>query len=155
MNQACRFVQLGLLLLVAVFCAELVQAQKTPGYNTLIPEKIMTPDKVQTSIGELNFFDGMPDSATTQKMYDNLATMRGMEAFLNGMPAASLEAIREGQIEACSDASNKVEIFDHLMKANSLFLTGNAETVYASAILDLKKTDLPSWKSLQVQVLEQ
>ena len=39
MNQACRFVQLGLLLLVAVFCAELVQAQKLLGTIRLFQKK--------------------------------------------------------------------------------------------------------------------
>ena len=38
--------------------------QKTPGYNTKIPAKIMTPDKVQTSIGTLDFFDGLPSKAS-------------------------------------------------------------------------------------------
>jgi hypothetical protein len=31
----------------------------TPGYNNEIHEKIMTPDKVETRIGTLDFFDGM------------------------------------------------------------------------------------------------
>ncbi len=39
--------------------------QKTPGYNNKIPERIMTPDKVETSIGTLDFFDGMPSGATS------------------------------------------------------------------------------------------
>ena len=30
----------------------------TPGFNHRIPESIMTPDKVETSIGTLRFFDG-------------------------------------------------------------------------------------------------
>ena len=36
-------------------------AQNTPGYNNKIPESILTPDHVETPIGDLNFFDGMPD----------------------------------------------------------------------------------------------
>ena len=31
-----------------------------------------TPDKVQTRLGTLSFRDGMPDAATTQKLYDEL-----------------------------------------------------------------------------------
>jgi len=31
----------------------------TPGYNTKIPDSIMTPDKVETRIGTLEFFDGI------------------------------------------------------------------------------------------------
>ena len=36
--------------------------QATPGYNNKIPEKIMTPSKVKTRIGTLEFFDGMPEA---------------------------------------------------------------------------------------------
>ena len=53
-------------------------AQNTPGYNNKIPESILTPDHVETPIGDLNFFDGMPDKATVQKLYDNLIFMRGV-----------------------------------------------------------------------------
>ena len=71
------------------------QAQdKTPGYNHKIPEKIMTPDKVETSIGTLEFFDGMPLPETVDKLYDNLLLMRGVETFLNGIPATSIEGLR-------------------------------------------------------------
>ena len=113
--------------------------QATPGYNNKIPEKIMTPDKVQTSIGTLSFFDGMPSKATIDKVYDNLDRMRGVETFLNGMPAASLEAVRAGLLEFGLDATNKIALYDQLMDANVLLLTGNAETVYAFGILDLQR----------------
>jgi len=63
-------------------------AQNTPGYNN-IPKSILTPDHVKTPIGGLNFFDGMPDKATVRKLYDNLLFMRGVEAFLSGIPATS------------------------------------------------------------------
>ena len=72
-------------------------AQATKGYNHKIPEKIMTPDKVETSIGTMYFSDGMPDEATVKKAYDNLDLIRGEEAFLNGVPATSLEGMRLGQ----------------------------------------------------------
>ena len=75
----------------------------TPGYNNKIPEKIMTPDKVETRIGTLEFFDGMPNTYTVEKVYDNLDLMRGVEAFLNGVPAASLEAVRAGFVEFVAD----------------------------------------------------
>ena len=111
----------------------------TPGYNNKIPEKIMTPDKVETRIGTLEFFDGMPNTYTVEKVYDNLDLMRGVEAFLNGVPAASLEAVRAGFVEFGADSSSKVVITDKLMDSNMLFLTGNTDTVYVMGILDLKK----------------
>jgi hypothetical protein len=66
----------------------------TPNYNTHIPAKIMTPDKVETRLGTLEFFDGIPTKETAALVYDNLDFLRGVEAFLNGIPAASVEGLR-------------------------------------------------------------
>ena len=60
-----------------------------------------------------------------------------MEVFLSTIPAASLEAARAGLVGFGATAANKVVIFDDLMDSNSLFLTGNTDTVYALAVLDL------------------
>jgi len=76
---------------------------------------------------------------TVEKLYDNLDLMRGVEAFLNGIPAASVEAIRKGALELGADSSNKAIIMDQLLDSNPLLLTGNADTVYTMALLDLKK----------------
>lgn len=112
--------------------------EPTPGYNHKIPEKIMTPDKVETRIGTLEFFDGMPLPETVDTLYDNLLLMRGVDAFLNGIPATSIEGLREGLIEVGADASHKVVIFDKLMDSAPLFLTGNTDTVYAVSFLNLR-----------------
>lgn len=121
-----------------VGCGE-SNADSTPGYNNVIPEKIMTADRVETRIGTLNFFDGMPDDATVALAYDNLDFMRGIDVFLNFVPATSIEGIRLGMEELGATESNQVVVFDQLMDSNSLFLTGNTDTVYASAILDLER----------------
>ena len=71
--------------------------QKIPkGYNTLVPSSIMTPDKVKTRIGELEFFDGVPTEKTAALALDNLMFLRGVEVFLNGVPMASIHALVEG-----------------------------------------------------------
>ena len=111
----------------------------TPGFNYKIPESIMTPDKVETSIGTLNFYDGLPNQETSDKVYDYLDTARGMEVFLSAIPMASIEAMRLANVEMGVTSSNNVLIFDNLMDSAPLFLTGNTDTVYASGILDLKK----------------
>ncbi|MGL1932769.1 MAG: DUF1254 domain-containing protein [Desulfotalea sp.] len=113
--------------------------QATPGYNIKIPQKIMTPDRVETRIGTLEFFDGMPTKATVDKIYDNLDLMRGVETFLSGIPATSIEGLRLGMLEMGADSSNKAVILDKLLDSKPLFLTGNTDTVYLSVILDLKK----------------
>ena len=116
-----------------------VWAQATPGFNTEIPEQIMTPDTVETSIGTLEFFDGLPDDASVQKVYDNLDRIRATEVFLNFVPLASIEGLRLGMESMGIDACHKILLYDNLMDSNSLFLTGNTDTIYAVGLLDLKR----------------
>jgi len=104
-------------------------AQNTPNFNTEIPAKLITPDRVPTRLGTLEFFDGMPTEATASKVLEHLTFLRGVEAFLSAIPAASVEALRAG-LEGFG-------VTDDLMDSSSLFLTGNTDTVYAVAVLDL------------------
>lgn len=107
--------------------------------TTDIPECITTPDRVETRIGMLKFFDGIPTKETTALVYDYLDFSRAMESFLSGIPAASIEAIRLGAASLGAKNSNQVLYFDELMDSKALFLTGNTSTVYAIPMLDLKK----------------
>lgn len=109
-------------------------------YNTEIPKNIMTPDTVKIDgIGTLKFFDGFPDAVSTKILYNNLYRSRAMEAFINFIPMASAEAMRAGLVSAGATSANKIILFQKLMDSNSLFLTGNTDTVYALAVLDLQK----------------
>ncbi len=116
------------------------EQQIPPGFNTPIPPEIMTPDRVETRIGTLSFIDGVPDQETTDRLYDHLDFVRGVEAFLHCVPAASLEAVRRGMVELGCDAANKMIIADELLDSIPLLLTGNTDTVYALSILDLGGT---------------
>ena len=58
--------------------------------TTPIPENLTTPDKVKTSIGTLEFFDGVPIGNTKDMVYDFVDRGRAVEAFINMTPAASL-----------------------------------------------------------------
>jgi hypothetical protein len=49
---------------------------------------------VETRLGTLNFFDGFPDQATTEKLYDNLDFQRAVQAYLMAIPAVSQAANR-------------------------------------------------------------
>lgn len=109
------------------------------GYNTPIPESITTPDRVETRLGTLEFFDGLPTVETADRLHDHLTFVRGVEAFLNCIPATSLEAMRRGMVDMGGVASHQCVLFDQLMDSNPLFLTGNTDTVYASLMLDLKR----------------
>jgi hypothetical protein len=97
--------------------------------TTDIPASITTPDAVETSLGILRFFDGFPDEATVQKVYDNLDFQRGVQAFLTCMPAASAYAMRTG-LRTFGPDNQTVIISESLLDARGIFLTGNTETIY-------------------------
>jgi hypothetical protein len=126
----------------AITCALTISSsyaeEKTPKFNQKIPEKIMTPDKVESRLGTLDFVDGIPTVDTSAKLFDNLDYMRGVEVFLNFIPATSVEGLRLGSAERGAKTSNQAVIFDTLMDSNPLFLTGNTDTVYCFAFLDLE-----------------
>ena len=121
--------------LASVFASSTASAQK---YKADVPPSITTPDSVDTRIGTLKFFDGLPDAATVQKAYDQLDFGRGIEAFLSGMPAASVYAFCEGLDKAGIKRNEGTGITEDLMDARSLFLTPNSTTVYAFMCLDLR-----------------
>jgi hypothetical protein len=105
--------------------------------TTAIPPSITTPDKVETSIGTLNFFDGVPTDETAKKAYDQLDLSRGIEAFLNGIPGASMVALRQGSRDVGA-VDGTVGIFQNLMDSKSLYLTPNSESIYYATWIDLK-----------------
>jgi hypothetical protein len=117
------------------------QGHAEPKFKADVPVSIQTPDIVETRIGTLKFSDGLPDQETVQKVYDNIDFSRGVEAFLSGMPAASVYALCQG-LEDVGAAKNKgIGITEDLMDARSLFLTANTTTVYVFFCVDL--TDGP------------
>jgi len=102
-----------------------------------IPPSILTPASVETRLGTLEFFDGYPKAETVEAVYDNLDFQRGVRAFLDGLPLASLYAMREGLREVGA-VNGTVGIFESLMDARTLFLTANTESVYAMTWLNLE-----------------
>ena len=59
-----------------VFATQPPKMKKT----TDIPPGIAIADKLDTLLGTLNFFDGVPDAATEQKVLDNLKLQHGRES---------------------------------------------------------------------------
>ena len=106
--------------------------------TTPIPADITTPDTVESRIGTLTFNDGFPTDETVQKVYDNLAFQRGVETFLTALPGGSMEAFRQGLASMGVKDNQSVLMFEELMDPSSLFLTGNTESIYSLAWVDLK-----------------
>ena len=106
--------------------------------NAGIPPSLVTPDKVETRIGTLDFKDGAPSKDTLAKVYDNVDFIHAYEAFVNTMQGVNAEAIKKGFADI-GVKDNEILIFSELMDARSLFLTANADTVYFVGGLDLSK----------------
>ncbi len=129
---------LGIVMVVMVLAGAVCAEPPKMKMTTAIPESILTPDEVETSIGTLEYFDGFPTDATAQKCYDYIDTARAVEVFLNCLPVASLVAMRDG-FESQGVTGNIIGIFEDLMDSKSLFLTPNTESIYCGAWLDLSK----------------
>jgi len=111
--------------------------QARPKMATDIPASITTLDSVRTRLGTLKFFDGFPDDATVQKVYDNLDFQRGVQAFLTALPAASLYATRTG-FRTFGPDNQTVLIAESLLDSRTLLLASNTETVYLTVWGDTK-----------------
>ena len=126
------------LFVVTAFIASLAGTTVSAQVSEAELDAISIPAKVETTIGTLEFFDGVPTDATIDALYDNLDRMRGVDVYLNNHGAASLNAMRKGNAGIGANASNKVTITEQLLKPASLYLTGNTSTLYALTYLDLK-----------------
>lgn len=105
--------------------------------STQIPPGIEMPDKVETRLGTLNFFDGFPDKPTVEKIYDNLDFQRAVQAYLLALPAVS-QAANRNEILKLGPANTTVPIFENRMDSKSIFLTPNTQTPYSWMWLDLR-----------------
>lgn len=106
-------------------------------YSTPTPPGIASPDKVETRLGTLNFFDGFPDKAALEKLYDNLDFQRAVQSYLLALPAVSLTGMRAG-LASFGPANSTLVITEQMMDSRSLFLTANDNTVYSTMWIDLR-----------------
>jgi len=118
---------------------ELANSKNADLYGEGVLASIQTPNTVETSIGTLQFIDGSPTAETAKLVYDNLDRQRGIDAFLKGIPAASLRALMNGSRSLGAEQAHQVVIMDKLLDSKSLFLTGNTSTLYVLPQFDLER----------------
>lgn len=104
--------------------------------TTPIPEGIEMPDQVSSRLGTLKFFDGFPDDATAEKLYDNLDFQRATQAYLLGLPAVSMLAMRNG-LTGLGPANNTIVTWENLLDSRALVLTANCNSPYTCIWIDL------------------
>jgi hypothetical protein len=108
-------------------------------YSTPMPPGVASPDKVETRLGTLKFFDGFPDKASVDKLYDNLDFQRAVQAYLLAIPAVN-QAGNRNAIRSLGPVNTVVPVFH--MDSRSIFLTANDNTLYSWTWLDLTKGPL-------------
>lgn len=106
-----------------------------------VPAGILTPNSVNTRLGTLTFENGMPSEDTAQRVYDNLDFQRGVTAFLDSIPLASIASLKSG-LESIGASNSALPIVANQMDSRSLFLTANTESIYGLGWLDLKASPL-------------
>jgi hypothetical protein len=104
--------------------------------TTATPPGIAAPDKIETRFGTLNLFDGFPDKASSELLFDNLDFQRAVQAYLLALPPLSQISMRAG-LTKWGPANSTVLITEQLMNPKSLFLTGNNNTPYSIVWIDL------------------
>ncbi len=105
-------------------------------FSTPLPPGVASPDTVDTRFGALKFFDGVPDQASTEKIYDNLDFQRAVQAYLLALPAVNQAADRNG-ILAMGPANTTVPIWEQLVDSRTVGLTFNDNTPYTWFWIDL------------------
>jgi hypothetical protein len=99
-------------------------------------DSIGVPERVESSIGVLEYKDGAPTAETAKKVYDALAFTRALNVYNNSFRGASALGL-EGGFKSIGANDNDVVIFSDMMNSDSLFLTANADTIYYLAVVDL------------------
>ncbi|MDW8810644.1 DUF1254 domain-containing protein [Streptomyces scabiei] len=108
----------------------------SPGTPPETLASIVCPDRLETVFGALDFFDGLPLPEAVTRSYDTLDLLRGIEAFLNCVPGASMVAMRRG-LAGLGINSRTIGFASPRCTSAPLVLTANTETTYGMLFLAL------------------
>jgi hypothetical protein len=110
-------------------------------HSTAMPPGVAMPDKLDTRIGTLTFSDGVPDNASTEKIYDNLDFQRAVQAYLLGLAPVNQLANRHAILQM-GPANATVPIWETMVDSRTVELTANNNTPYTWFWMDLSKGPL-------------
>ncbi len=102
---------------------------------TSIPEGVTTPDNLHTRVGNLKFFDSVPDVESAHKVDYLLDFTHAYQTVLDGTKIASMEWLRKGILEF-GPANATAILFEQLMDSRALFLTANTTSIYMTSWLE-------------------
>jgi hypothetical protein len=110
-------------------------------YSTPLPSGIAAPAQVETRFGTLNFDGGVPDQASTDKIFDNLDFQRAVQAYLLALPPVNQLANRNA-ILSVGPVNRTVPIWEQMVDSRTIELTANDNTPYTWFWLDLRNGPL-------------
>src|SRR4029077_6593508 len=88
-------------------------------------------ETLKTRFGDFEFAGGYPAGDTAERLLDLQKFNRAVEVYLTQIMPVSKIALREGMRAFGATKPTQVVIWEKLMDARTLLLTGNTETVYA------------------------
>ena len=94
---------------------------------------------IQTRAGNFEFKNSYPAGDAPRQLRDALIFNRAVEAYLVQMHGVSWYRVWKGIREAGAGVPNQMVIWESLMDAETLLLTGNTETVYGLCAIDLQR----------------
>ena len=110
-------------------------------FSTPLPSGVAAPAQVDTRFGSLKFDGGVPDLASTEKIFDNLDFQRAVQAYLLALPPVNQLANRNA-ILSVGPVNRTVPIWEQLVDSRTIELTANDNTPYTWFWLDLRKGPL-------------
>jgi len=115
------------------------QPQPSPSATGQDRHTWLGTETVSTRLGKFEFRNGYPAGDTAARLRSALLFNRALEVYLAQMPAVSWYHVWKGIAEAGEARPNQMVIWERLMDAQTLLLTGNSETVYGLVSFDLKR----------------
>lgn len=146
--RACRLVQTSLGLAAAMVLAACSTPSSPPpappastpaAASPADPHGWIESETIQTRFGAFEFKGGYPTADAATRLAEQQVFDRAVDVYLAQMPAVSWYRVWKGVAEAGGGAANQLVVWETLMDAQTLLLTGNSETVYALAAIDLKR----------------
>ena len=111
-------------------------------YSTPMPLGVATPNKLETRIGTLNFFDGFPGQASTEKIYDNLDFQRAVQAYLLGAAGGEPGGQPRRHPRDGAGEHDRADLGSTWSTPRTVELTANNNTPYTWFWMDLRNGPL-------------
>jgi hypothetical protein len=116
-------------------CIVTTAAARDYKMTTAIAPGILTPDKLDTSIGTLHLSYGYPSEDTVKKIYDNLDRSRALQAYLLAIPIVNQVGMRN-TLKEFGPVNQTDVIWEELVDSRTVELTANDNTIYSFIWID-------------------